>query len=172
MPLDPKQHQGLFGETFVRVLAAAAGLTLAKTEPDVTGEDFTLGYKGKLRGTRHPKIEVQVKSWRRSVATWDRRGLWKYRMERRHFNELAGTDFALPRFLFLVIVPDHWQDYAISSTDSLTLHYCAYWLSLADREPVDENSSGRVAVDVPVDNVLSVGKLVELMGSGARNEVA
>lgn len=35
MGLDPNQHQGAFGESFVRVLASAAGLTVARADLDV-----------------------------------------------------------------------------------------------------------------------------------------
>jgi hypothetical protein len=62
MGLDPNQHQRLFGESFVRALASAAGLIVSRAELDVTGDDFTISYKGVLGNTRHPKSDVQVKS--------------------------------------------------------------------------------------------------------------
>jgi hypothetical protein len=121
MGLDRNQHQGLFGESFVRVLASAAGLIVARAELDVAGEDFTISYKGVLGHTRHPKIEVQVKSWSRPVCRGEQ---WQYHLRARHFNELAGADFALPRFLILVIVPDDCTDYATVSPDSVHLRAC------------------------------------------------
>ena len=36
-------HQGYFGESFVRVLASAAGLVAGKQDIDVTGVDFSIG---------------------------------------------------------------------------------------------------------------------------------
>lgn len=53
MGLDPNQHQGAFGESFVRVLASAAGLTVARADLDVDGCDFTIGHNGVLGSTRH-----------------------------------------------------------------------------------------------------------------------
>src|SRR5437879_4773062 len=126
MALDPRQHQGHFGENFVRVLAAAAGLVTMRPELDVTGVDLLIGYKGMRGRIRHPLIEVQVKSWARPRAKWAE-GHWKYRMNTPHFNDLAGTDFGLPRFLALVIVPDDWRQYAVNKTDLLELRHCAYW---------------------------------------------
>lgn len=154
----------------MRVLAAAAGLTVGKTEPDVTGDDYTFGYKGTLRGIRHPRIETQVKSWRQSSAR-HADGFWRYRMEPKHFNELAQDDFALPRFLVLVIVPDHWQEYTASAPSGLTVRHCAYWLSLADRARVPDDSAGKVPVDVPVEHILTTDKLLTLMESGVRTRV-
>lgn len=160
MGLDPNQHQGLFGESFVRVLASAAGLIVAKAELDVTGDDFTISHKGVLGNTRHPKIDVQVKSWSRAVQ---RDGHWKYRMQAMHFNELAGLDFALPRFLVLVIVPADGADYATIRHDAVELKHAAYWLSLQDRQLVTGAPNAKVPVDVPVSNLLTVNVLRTLM---------
>jgi hypothetical protein len=162
MSLDPNQHQGYFGEAFVRALAAAAGLIATKHDLDVTGTDLLVGYKGSRHGPRHPLIEVQVKSCARRQARW-RDGCWRYPLARRHFNNLAGNDFPVPRFLALVIVPDHWQHYAVNKTDLLELRHCAYWLSLTDREQVDPDVSGKVPVDVPAGNILTKEALLRLV---------
>lgn len=171
MAMDRNQHQGLFGESFVQVLASAAGLVMGKPYPDVTGTDFTFGYPGELAGVIDPSIEVQVKSWSRSNAKWAA-GHWKYRMERKHFNRLAGTGFALPRFLFLVIVPDDHKLYTRSEDDALTLSYCAYWVSLLEQDRVDEGQGGKVPVDVPASNILTADKLLELVETCTANRVS
>lgn len=144
------------------MLASAAGLTVARAEPDVTGDDFTIGHKGVVGNIRHPKIDVQVKSGSRPGADC-KDGHWKYRMQAKHFNELAGTDFVLPRFLVLVIVPGHSADYATASHDVLVLKHAAFWLSLEDRQPVNRAPDTKVPVDVPIDNLLTVDVLRTLM---------
>jgi hypothetical protein len=66
------------------------------------GEDFTITGKGVVAGKRHPKIDVQIKSWSNPAG----KGVdWGYPMRVEHFNELAGEDYSLPRFLIVVIVP-------------------------------------------------------------------
>ncbi|MGH3515388.1 MAG: DUF4365 domain-containing protein [Pseudonocardiaceae bacterium] len=156
MGLHRNQHQGQFGESFVRVLASAAGLIVARAELDVTGEDLTISYKGVVGHTRHPKIEVQVKSWSRPVCRGEH---WQYHLRARHFNELAGSDFALPRFLVLVVVPDHWADYATVSPDSMQVKYAAYWRSLRDHERVDLAPDTKIPVPAPCANLLTVDAL-------------
>lgn len=160
MGLDPRAHQGVFGESFVRVLASAAGLIVARAELDVTGEDLTISHKGVIGHTRHPKIEVQVKSWSRPVCRAEH---WQYQLRARHFNELAGTDFALPRFLVLVIVPDHWTGYASVSHDSVQLCHAAYWQSLRDHDRVDLAPDTKIPVPVPRANLLTVDALRAMM---------
>jgi len=81
----------------------------------------------------------------------------------RHFNELAGADFALPRFLVLVIVPDDWVDYATASPDSVHLKYAAYWRSLRDDDRVNVAPDTKVRVPVPRANLLNVDALRAMM---------
>lgn len=170
MALDPNQHQGVFGEAFVAVLATAAGLTVSRPYPDVTGEDFTLGHKGRLVGRRHPKIDVQVKSWSRSQATW-RDGVWKYRMQANHFNDLADSALPLRRYLFLVIVPADATQYAVGGEGQLILSHAAYWVHLQGRDLVDPSVQATVSVDVPATNLLTVDSLRDLIEGKDDEEV-
>lgn len=159
--LDPNSRQGAFGEAFVRALAVAAGLTVAKSEPDVTGDDFTFGYPGSLGGVFFPKVDVQVKSWSRPA---EKAGEWAYRMTVDHFNNLAGRNYALPRFLVLVVVPRDAGDYVHVDHQRLLLRYAAYWVSLRERERVDASKAATVAVSVPKANLLTVEALLTLLG--------
>lgn len=159
--LDPNSHQGAFGEAFVQTLGVAAGLTVAKSQPDVTGDDFTFGYPGSLGGVYFPKIDVQVKSWSRPA---EKRGKWSYRMTVDHFNNLAGTNYLLPRFLVLVVVPPDARDYAHVEQQGLLLRYAAYWVSLREHERVDASTAATVAVSVPKANLLTVEALLMLLG--------
>lgn len=160
--LDQWIHQGYHGEAFVRALAASAGLVAARADLDVTGEDFTIGHPGRLGSLRHPKIEVQVKSW--STPTGNR-SVWRYRMRADHYNELAGGDFYLPRYLILVIVPADPERYAISTPDALRLHHAGYWASFANRPTIADQDT--VTVDVPRSNLLTVASLQALLISAA-----
>jgi hypothetical protein len=155
--LDQRTHQGYYGEAFVRVLAASAGLVVSRADLDVTGEDFTIGLPG-LRGTlRHPRIEVQVKSWCRPSGS---ASSWRYRMRIEHFNELAGDRFYLPRYLFLVVVPDDVRKYTSVAADALQLHHAGYWASFADQAPV--TGARTTTVDVPRKNLLNAATLRSL----------
>lgn len=166
LELSKTEHQGNFGESFVRVLASAAGLTVAKEDLDTRGIDLTIGHKGKLGLRRHPNIDVQVKSWSQRIAR-ERGGCWQYHLRTKHFNQLAGTDFMVPRFLVLVIVPDDWHDYAAHTPAVAQLKHAAYWTSLRDRAESELDPDGKVAVDVPVQNLLTVDSLHALMTSAA-----
>jgi hypothetical protein len=156
--LDRRTHQGYYGEAFVRALAASAGLVVARADLDVMGEDFMIGYPGRRGSLRHPKIEVQVKSWSSPVGDG---AVWRYRMRVEHFNELAGTMFHLPRYLFLVIVPAEADLYTTVETDALRLHHAGYWASFADHQSVKNAQS--TTVSVPKANLLTATSLRGLL---------
>lgn len=166
MSLDRNTHQGWYAERYVSALAAAAGLTVAKSEPDVTGDDYTIAFKGLLGGMKHPKIDVQVKSWSESQKH-NADGCWQYPMKAAHFNNLAGSNYSLPRYLILVVVPNDWTDYALATPHELRLRYAAYWASLQDREEVDVAVRKTVRVPVPVANLLTMHTLRALLDPGS-----
>jgi hypothetical protein len=158
--LDQNNHQGWFGEHFVGVLAAAAGLQCSPLTPDCTGVDLDISGTREVRGD-FPCIRVQVKSWSRPRET---DGAWRYDgLTEKRFNALAGPR-RVPRFLFLVIVPPDVGTYAYADDDCLRLSHAAYWVSLDGHEPLTEPSCQRkVQVLVPQKNLLTVRSLTDLL---------
>lgn len=156
-------HQGHFGECFIAVLAAAAGLQISKSVPDASGEDYEL--KSPSRGSRDfPRLEAQVKSWSRPRGSDNH---WRYDgLTEKQFDSLAGGGFRVPRYLFLVIVPDAVDAYSDVDHECLRLNHAAYWASFADDErPTAPSADKRRPVEVPKDNLLDVKALWALLSS-------
>ncbi|MGH3166485.1 MAG: DUF4365 domain-containing protein [Trebonia sp.] len=160
--LDVKSHQGKFGEDYVRVLASAAGLIVYTPDLDRDGVDLLLRLPARTGVAAYPSIDVQVKSWsrpRKSGGTWRFDGLNEVQ-----FNKLAGSDYTVPRYLFLVVVPDDSRQYAEISPDGMLLRFQGYYLSLSEEPLIDNpNPDRKHAVHVPIGNVLTVGTLLTLM---------
>lgn len=154
--------QGYFGESFVRVLASAAGLVASKADLDMMGVDFTLSYPGSRGTTRFPMIDVQVKSWSQTMGTDD---AWHYPMRVSHYNDLAGDGYSIPRYLFLVLVPGKVNQYTDADVDALRLYHSGYWASLADQAPIDIRQQQSITVHVPKRNLLTVEALRGLIGA-------
>ncbi len=166
--LDKYAHQGHYGESFVRALAAAAGLQLAKPHPDVGGSDWIIGQPDQLGRLRDPEIHVQVKSWSVPKGSQDH---WHYRgLTERQFNRLSGK-FQVPRFLFLVVVPDRADKYTEADCDALRLNHAAYWASFR-WSPLIDNPSGtrKKQVPVPKANLLTGASLLDLIESAWAEE--
>jgi hypothetical protein len=162
--LDAKQHQGKFGEDYVRVLASAAGLLVLKDDLDVDGIDLGFRATGRYGRVFSPTIEAQIKTWSapaRSSGYLTYRGLneWK-------FNKLAGPDFTVPRFLFVICVPADSQSYAASMTEGVMLRHLGYFVSLRSEEPIAyPNRDRKRMVKVPTANVLTASALRRLTES-------
>jgi hypothetical protein len=159
--LDAKQHQGKFGEDYVRVLASAAGLIVLQGDLDADGVDLGFRATGRYGRTMSPTVEAQIKTWSKpSVSS----GHLNFRgLNERQFNKLAGPDFTVPRFLFVICVPADNQAYAAMSTDGVLLRHLGYFVSLRAEEPIKNPDRDRWRpVRVPTANVLTAASLRRL----------
>ncbi len=164
--LDPNNHRGKFGEDYVRVLASAAGLTVYKDDIDFDGID--LGIRLPRAGHSWSKaIEVQVKTT--SSPAWKGSELLFDGLNQLQFNRLAGADFTVPRFLFVVVVPKDAGAYAALFTEGMLLRNIGYFVSLRGEMPfADPEISRHRRVRVPSANVLTITSLRGLVESSWR----
>lgn len=161
--MDRSNQQGGYGEALVRVLSAAAGLRIAKPEPDLDGIDFCIwpDRAGSLRGARSTPISVQVKT--DSVADGNATH-WHYRLAVPHFNALADPETVFPTYLIMVIVPQDPREFVAVNPDGLLLRRSAYWHSLMDDDPITDSAKGaKKAVSIPKANLLTVHSLRTLV---------
>jgi hypothetical protein len=160
--LDANNHQGKFGQDYIRVLASAAGLLVSTLDLDYDGIDLGIHWPGRVGPAASPAIDVQVKSWsnpRKSGSSWRFDGL-----NEAQFNKLAGHAYTVPRYLFLVVVPKDAGTYAEILTEGMLLRYQGFYVSLRDEPLIQQPSSRRHrVVHVPVGNVLTSGTLRALM---------
>jgi hypothetical protein len=163
LPMGDNGHRGDFGETFIRALAAVANLDAARRERDRVGVDWQLGYPGRAGTRRYPSIEVQVKCW---SSPNDDPDTLLYPLEVKNYNQLAGRDYVLPRFLFLVIAPSDPAQWVHATPDHLLLRHAAYWVCLHHCEP-SQNTSSKT-VEIPRANLLTVEALHSLFTADFR----
>lgn len=163
--LDARNHQGKFGQDYIRVLASAAGLLIYTPDLDYDGIDLGIRWPGRVGSAASPAIDVQVKSWstpHKSDGAWRFDGLNELQ-----FNKLAGQAYTVPRYLFLVIVPRSVDAYAEILTDGMLLRYQGFYVSLRNEPLIQEPSrERRRVVRVPIGNLLTSGTLRTLMHPG------
>jgi hypothetical protein len=169
LPLGDSGHQGDFGETFIRALAAAANLDALRADRDRVGVDWTLRYPGPSGRRGFPLIDAQVKSWS------DPRGNdlhWRYPLEVKNFNWLAGSEYLVPRFLFLVVVPRSSVSWTDISPERLLLRHAAYWACFHGMLPLPgRKRTSTYTVPVPRANLLDIRALHGLFGDEFRELV-
>jgi hypothetical protein len=163
--LDAPNHQGKFGQDYIRVLASAAGLLVYTHDLDRDGIDLGFRFPGRVGRVASPTLEVQVKSWSRPT---ERAGHWHFDgLTEEQFNRLAGDDYVVPRCLFLVIVPSQPQRYTHVGVEGMLLRHVGFFHSLRDEPLIPRPDRGRRRpVRVPAGNVLTVRSLLELVHPG------
>jgi hypothetical protein len=107
---------------------------------------------------------VQVKSCCKPRSA---HGEWRFDgLNEQQFNWLAGPDYTIPRYLFLVSVPTERADYAEFEPGGMLLRHLAYYLSLEQESPVEQpDPTRRRPVRVPHGNVLTIKSLLRLLDS-------
>jgi hypothetical protein len=162
--LDRQNHQGKFGEDYVRALASAAGLLVYKYDLDYDGIDLGFRYPGRAGYIASPAIEVQVKSW--STPLYNGPDLHYRGLDEVQYNKLVAGPFLVPRYLFLVVVPRESDRYARVETDGLMLSRLCYYRGFENEQPIASPSKTRKpSIQVPLGNVLTVRALRELVGA-------
>lgn len=159
-------HRGDFGETFIRMLAAAANLDAARRERDRVGVDWQLGHPGRPGIRRFPVIEAQVKCTS-SPTVHDEH--ISFRLENKNYNWLAGRDYELPRFLFVVLTASDPLIWSEATEDRLMLRHAAYWMCLHEHELVAGKKTDKQTLHVPRANLLTVESLHDLFAKGYRD---
>ncbi|MFB6770457.1 DUF4365 domain-containing protein [Streptomyces sp. NPDC056337] len=157
-------HRGHFGEQFIRMLAVAANLDAAQRDRDRVGVDWQLGHPGRPGRRRYPVIEAQVKCTSSPELHDDHIA---FDMKAQHYNELAGRDYDIPRFLFLVLAPSDPLTWSDVTPERLLLRKAAYWTCLHDQELVGAGTSAR-RVRVPRGNLLTAATLHDLFSPDFR----
>lgn len=160
-------HRGSFGEQFIRMLATAANLDLSQRERDRVGVDWQLGFAGRSGTRRYPAIEAQVKC----TSSPDIHGEHiRYQLKVKNYNWLAGRDYVMPRFLFVVLAPVDPLTWSHATQDRLLLRHAAYWMCLHELDPVEDPAkSGTRTVNVPRANLLTVDSLHDLFAEDYRD---
>ncbi|GAB1824643.1 DUF4365 domain-containing protein [Herbidospora sp. RD11066] len=166
--LDSRNHQGKFGQDYVRAIASAAGLLVYQYDLDYDGIDLGFRYPGRTGEVASPAIEVQVKSW--SVPRVDGPDLQFRGLNEVQYNKLVHGPFLVPRFLFVVVVPRETSRYVRVETEGLILSRLCYFREFEGEQPIEfPDVKKHVSVDIPLGNVLTVRALRELVGAPAES---
>lgn len=142
---------------YVRALATAAGLHVSVCDATADGVDFGFRFPSAV----FPAIEARV-VWtakpRGESAEWCYDGL-----DEVCFNRLAGQDFTVPRFLFLLVLPPD-RAYVSFQSDGMVLRHLGYFHPMGDEAPVPAPDRSRCRpVQISLARVLTGSSLRELL---------
>jgi hypothetical protein len=147
--IDRNSQQGDFGEAWLEVVAAGAGLLHCRgTTLDREKADVELVFPGKLGNASYPTVKAQVKTTNglRTTANGDQ----TYDLDADAYNVLVRTDHTVRRIL-VVFDTSQAELYRVTHEGTLLLGK-GLWVSL-EGLPESANTS-TVAVTLPISNTL------------------
>ncbi len=104
--MDPQKQKEEFNYAYVCALAAHAGLNRISSSVDDDSIDVAFksrGYVGHL--VRSPQIEFQLKCTSQELVDVEE-AVIKFPLPRKNYDDLRGGDFASPRYLAVLLVPE------------------------------------------------------------------
>lgn len=156
--LDIQSAKEQFQRAYVGAIAAAAGCTAAKPDPDSDGIDLTLRQEISASEPYESSIDVQLKATARADALDDLH--LKVRLSRKGYDRLRTTRISYPRILIAMALPPDDTPWHEQTEECLRLMRCAYWMSLKGEPGIDTKTR---TVSVPRQNVFDVDALCQLM---------
>ncbi|MBD2184115.1 DUF4365 domain-containing protein [Planktothrix sp. FACHB-1355] len=156
--MDINQQKEQFSNAYLQAVASVAGYSLYKPAVDDDSVDWGIAARGGTGRIRSPRLELQLKSTSRDVLD---DSYVRYPLKLKNYDELRMDNFAIPRILVVVLLPENLADWIQQSEQELCIRYCAYWLSLRGM-PQTQNTA-TVTVSLPRSNLFTVSALQSLM---------
>jgi len=149
-----------FSEAYVRVLAAVAGCSVSRPEPDIESEDLVLSARLTEMPIRSPKLAMQIKC---SGVPDPQSPEIAFPLSIKNYDDLRPENLAIPRILAIIVVPggvdpEAWLDH---SEDRLCLLGSAFWASLFGYRA--SKNEVTVTVHIPSSQRLTAQSLKAMM---------
>ncbi|MEV6506037.1 DUF4365 domain-containing protein [Streptomyces sp. NPDC051642] len=157
--LPKKQRMEMLQDSYLRAVAAAAGCTMAKPEPD-DGIDWVVTHASELHEADcQIDLKIQLKS------TWTSEpnpanGFVSVNLSNNRLKLLARKKVTVHRILVAMIIPEDIAAWVEANHDIFTLRHCAYWRSVTGLEPSGEDHT---AVRVPTVRIFDDKALCAIM---------
>jgi len=145
--------------SYLAAVAAAAGCTMAKPEPD-DGTDYVLTH----RSDEHTvDVEVDLKIQLKSTIVSKPNpasGFVSVPLSNKRFEMMALTPVTTKRIVVAMALPDMFEDWIDASHDVFRLRHCAYWVNIAGEKPTGRTKS---SVRVPTSQIFDDVALCAIM---------
>jgi len=163
--MDISKQKEQFSVAYVNAIAALVGLNNAQLSVDDDSVDLLLKGKGFSGKVRNPQVELQLKCTSRSLVSGE---VIKFPLSLKNYNDLRGDDVVCPRYLVVLMVPDQVDEWSEQLDDEIVLRNSCYWVSI--RNHPKTNNSTSVTIDIPIDQKLTKGALLNLMNLASEGE--
>lgn len=156
--MEINQQKEQFSNIYLQAVTTVAGYSLYKPFVDDDSVDWGVAAKGATGPIRAPRLELQLKSTSRDIQ--DDNSI-RYPLKLKNYDDLRMDDFAIPRILVVVLIPETPEDWLTQSETELCIRNCGYWISLRGM-PKTQNTNA-VTVAIPRTNQFTVAALQSIM---------
>jgi hypothetical protein len=156
--VDISQQKEQFSNTYLQEITTVAGYSLYKPSVDDDSVDWGIAARGIMGRIRAPRLELQLKSTSRELLDDN---YLRYPLKLKNYDDLRLVDFAIPRILVVLVLPEHRKDWLQQSEEELCIRYCAYWVSL--RGLPETPNTTTVTISLPRTNQFTVAALQSIM---------
>ncbi|QYG04812.1 DUF4365 domain-containing protein [Janthinobacterium sp. PAMC25594] len=172
-PLSDQNVESELSYAYLHAVAAHAGASCSSSgrHMDNAGVDATItgwgpfpdgGYRQEVSINIQLKATIKVPAEVGSSFSYSLDGISRY-------DDLRTDAMALPRILVVLFLPKTRDKWITHADDALSLHKCAYWVSLRGAQP-STNATSQV-VYLPKSQRFDVAGLSVLMAAISRNDV-
>ncbi|MCC3499232.1 MAG: DUF4365 domain-containing protein [Microcoleus sp. PH2017_15_JOR_U_A] len=156
--MDINQQKEQFSNTYLQAIASVAGYSLYKPFVDDDSVDWGIAAKGGTGSIRAPRLELQLKSTSKDIRE---NNSLRYPLKLKNYDDLRIDDFAVPRILVVVLIPETIANWLTQSETETCMKECGYWISLRGM-PETQNTTA-VTVTIPRTNQFTVIALQSIM---------
>jgi Domain of unknown function (DUF4365) len=156
--VDINQQKEQFSNIYLQAVTTVAGYSVYKPFVDDDSIDWGVAAKGATGPIRAPRLELQLKSTSRDIRGDN---FIRYPLKLKNYDDLRMDDFAIPRILVVVLIPEKPEDWLTQSEAEICIRDCGYWLSLRGM-PKTQNTSA-VTINIPRTNQFTVVALQSMM---------
>jgi len=156
--VDISQQKEQLSNVYLQAVTTVAGYSLYRPSVDDDSVDWGIAAKGVMGRIRAPRLELQLKSTSRDLL--DDKYL-RYPLKLKNYDDLRLLDFAIPRILIVLVLPENLADWLQQSEEELCLRYCAYWVSL--RGMSETQNTTTVTISLPRSNQFTATALQSIM---------
>jgi hypothetical protein len=155
---DNNSLQGDYGETWLRVVAAASGFLHGRpTTLDLEKADVEIVYPGQVGGRWYPTVKAQVKT---TIDMRQEGDSYAYDLDIDTYNVLRRVNITVPRFLAVIRLPKKGEKVKLLKSGTLLVGRGA-WVSL-EGHPQSSNTTSQV-VYLPMANTIDRPGLEDLV---------
>ncbi|MFF4416624.1 DUF4365 domain-containing protein [Streptosporangium sp. NPDC001559] len=162
-----KSRMEMLQDSYLRAVAAAAGCTMAKPDPD-DGIDWVLSHNSGLH-TVDSQIDIKVQL--KSTYQYDPNppnGHVSVKLSNDRLVFMAAEPVIIHRVLVAMIIPKEVAAWVVATHDFLSLRHCAYWAVLTGLKPTGKEETSVKVSTANVFDDIALCAIMKRIGAGGK----